>query len=319
MEVPELFGRTNLPKDCALLVAPPLDLESFRGDVEMARPSVPARLARGDYAHQMVKALPTPSVDKAWDKDGQAVASLCRKLIADAVSVGVNVYVDASRDRLTKVTRDNAAVIVIVAHWRGSRVAASDLRIHELENAMRAAQSSSDPFAWRIYERLDSIVSESGLETRASVLADAISVEICREAGYPDPRPDDGFMNGPERSTTIGQVRDRADALFPDFLVPGHCLEFRDGYHKAHVVAEMFDPGWSGVVELAVCHSIHLAERIKSGREDRRIFTNEMGKHPERCIPELRVTFLRLSKGEESYIHLRFEVFKEFSRILLSS
>lgn len=318
MNKDDLFSRTTWPHECALLVAPALDFESFEKDVEMAGSSIPAQQARGDYAFQMVRALPKPDVKTAWCKDGQGVALLCRELISDAESVDVKVCREATRQQLIKATNDGASVVVLVAHWRGSRVSATDLRMEALPDALYALQTSSDPFERNLLERLDSIMSSSEGAPKASVIADLISTAICEQAGHPNSRPDDGFMNASHRACTIGAVRDRVDELFCDFLVPGNCLEFRDGYHKASAVAGMFSEDWSGVVDLAVCHSLYLAEAIKSGRDDRRVLTNEFAKQPERCLPELRETFLRLSSGEQNYIKLRLEVFATYSQGLSS-
>lgn len=314
----DLFSRTTCPHECALLVAPPLDFESFEKDVEMAGPSIPPQQARGDYAFQMVRALPEPDVKTAWLKDGKLVASLCHELISDVESVGVKVYKEATRQQLIEATNDGVSVIVLVAHWRGSRVGATDLRMEAISNALAKLQTYCDPFERNLFKQLDSIMSGSETAPKASVIADAISAAICEQAGYPNSRPDDGFMNAPDHAGAIGAVRDRVDELFCDFLVPGNCLEFRDGYHKATAVAGMFAEDWAGVVDLAVCHSLYLAEAIKSGRDDRRVLTNELAKQPERCLPELRETFLRLSLGGQNYINLRLKVFTAYSQELSS-
>ena len=310
----DLFSRTNCPHECALLVAPPLDFESFEKDVEMAGPSIPAKQARGDYAFQMVRALPEPDVMTAWLKDGKFVASLCRELISDAESVGVKVYKEATRQQLIEATNDGVSVVVLVAHWRGSRVGATDLRMEAVSDVLAKLQTSCDTFERNLFNQLDPIMSASETAPKASVIADEISAVICEQAGYPTSRPDDGFMNAPDRAGAIGAVRDRVD----EFLVPGNCLEFRDSYHKASAVAGMFAEDWAGVVDLAVCHSMYLAEAIKSGRDDRRILTNELDKQPERCLPELRETFLRLSSGGQNYIKLRMKVFAAYSQELSS-
>lgn len=315
----DLFRITTRPYQCALLIAPPLDLASFEKDVEMAGPQIPAREARGDYALQMVKALPRPDAKTAWRKDGKIVAALCRELISDAQSLKVKVYEKATREGLIEATKEGVSVVVLVAHWRGSRVSATDLRIEALPAALERLQTSSDPFERSLLERLNLIVSNCTSVLKASILADLISTAICQEAGYPCERADDGFMNAPHRARAIGAVRDRLDALHPEFLVPGNCLEFRDGYHKAAAVADMFPEDWGGVVELAVCHSLYLAEAIKSGRNDRRVLTNELSKQPERCLPELRETFLRLSLEDQNYIKLRLEIFAAYSQAVSSS
>ncbi len=318
MNEDDLFSRTTCPHECALLVAPPLDFESFEKDVEMAGSSIPAKQARGDYAFQMVRALPEPDVKTAWLKDGKLVASLCQELISDAESVGVKVCRKATRQQLIEVTNDGASVVVLVSHWRGSRVCATDLRMEAVSYALAKLQTSCDPFERYLFKQLNSIMPGSEVAPKASVIADAISAAICEQAGYPNSRPDDGFMNAPDRAGAIGAVRDRVDELFCDFLVPGNCLEFRDGYHKATTVARMFAEDWAGVVDLAVCHSLYLAEAIKSGRDDRRVLTNELAKQPERCLPELRETFLRLSSGGQNYIKLRMKVFAAYSQELSS-
>ncbi len=312
-----LIKKITHPNDCSLLIALPLDYDSFKKDVKMSMPVIPARYARGDYAFKMVNALSKTNVEKAWDKYGSVVASLCRDLISDAKSVGVMIYENATRERLIQITEAGTPVLVIVAHWRGSRVLAADIRIDEFWNSLTAIKKSSDRFERNIFERLESLVSDTTLVPKASVLADSISSAICMEAGYQNPKPDDNYMNDPERLIAIGRIRDRVDTLFPNFLVPGNCLELRDGYHKASEIAGMFHKHWSGIVELAVCHSVYLAEAIKSGRDNCRVITNEQAKHPERCIQELRETFLSLSLGNQNYIKLRLKIFADYSQMLM--
>jgi hypothetical protein len=83
MPVDEDFREPTSPRDCAVLIAPPLTREDFEADIAAAQKSVPARQARGDYAFRMVSQPDHGgNVEKAWREDGVVVADLCQRLIS---------------------------------------------------------------------------------------------------------------------------------------------------------------------------------------------------------------------------------------------
>jgi hypothetical protein len=320
MPIDEMFIDPTSPAECAVLVAPPLTREAFESDVAAAQSHTPARQARGDYAFQLArKSQHDGNIERAWREDGAIVADLCNAVISDAKSVGIRVYETATAASLTDAIRSGARVIVLIAHWKGTRVTAADIRMEALDG-LADISLARDAFECRVQDRIANFVRRTEGRIRPAVIADELSKLICSEAGYPvDERvlaDLDTFMNSPERARAIGAIRDRIDAQFPDLLVAGNCLELRDGFHKPEAIASLFIPSWNGLVELCVCFSMVLALAIKQCRDDRRVITNEWAKDPERCLAELRETFLLLSSRRHNYAVLRGHVFSRYSAML---
>jgi hypothetical protein len=314
----ERFTDPTFPEDCALLVAPPLCREAFECDVRAAQLDVPAPQARGDYAFQLARrSRHEGDLDAAWREDGAVVARLCLQAMSDARSVGVRVH-EGDLSSLSNALRQNPRAVVIIAHWRGCRIAATDLRLDALPQTLDSL-SRADPFERELRNLMTRFLDSAHGRPRAGVLADLLSRTICEEAGHSVPDDDivelDTFMDHPERAALIGAVRDRVDCMLPNLVVPGNCIEFRDGYHKPDAIAAVFPEHWSGIVELSVCFSMVLARRIKQCRTDRRIITNERAKDPERCLPELRETFLRLTARKDNYAVVRAAVFCCYSSL----
>lgn len=315
----ESFSDPTSPSECAVLVAPPLSREAFLEDVAMAQKTVPASRSRGDYALQLAsKPQYQGDIDQAWLTDGAVVAQLCKEVITDAKAAGVRTYEAATTHCIVDAVANGARVVIIIAHWKGSRVKASDIRIKAI--ATIASTASTCVFGATIRSRLFELLERKAGSLRAAEIADELSKAVCSAAGYPIESGSfvdlDSYMNDPGRAGKIGAARDQLDALFPDLLVPGNCLELRDGLHKQNTISKLFVQEWSGIVELCVCFSMELALAIKNGRQDRRLITNERAKDPERCLPELQETIVRLSSCRENYAVLRAKVFRQYSSML---
>ena len=320
MSEDRLFASVTRPSECAVLVAVPLSREQFEQDVAAAQTEIPAEHSRGDYAVRMArKDHYGGDLAKAWDEDGAVVANLCLKVIEDARSVGAHTYASATPETLSDAIRSGAHVIILIAHWKGSRILATDIRIPPFKEFVGGPRPSHR-LQRTVWDTLNRGIREDGGRLRSSVIADQLNRLMCREAGYEIDDGDwldfDEFMDGPEDRANIGAARDQFDDEFAGIVVPGNCLELRDGYRKGKAVAGMFPDHWGGLVELCVCTSMSLAFAIKQGRDDRRIITNERAKDPERCLPELRETLLRLASGTHEYAALRGKVFAEYTGIL---
>lgn len=291
-DVDDVYWRSVSPSDCALLVAVPLTREDFLSDAAMATAEDVA-LARGDYAFRMVSVGHNGDAEAAWRSDGLPVAELCRDLIDEAGNRGFR-YVTDRADRMTfmEAMRSGALVTMLVAHRRGANVLTRDIRLGLRDRLSEAFVDPTNQSAARLAQCL------AGVD-----LSDAKAIRR-------------GFNAFIEESPDRDDARDELDSLLADDLVPGSCVEFRDGYHKDAEVASWIPSEWKGIIELGVCHSIRLALALKQRRQNRHIVTNEAEKEPSRCLREMHEAVLRLALEPQPYVSLRAMIFAQYSSTL---
>lgn len=288
----DVYWQRVSPSDCALLVGVPLTHDAFLSDLAMATVE-DAALARGDYAFRMVSVGHSGDAEAAWKTDGLPVAELCRDLIDDACDCGLRYIGDqANRAAFLQAMRSGASVVLLVAHRRGADVLTRDIRSGLLDRLRSLVADPTSHSCMRLAQCLNGIVP-----TDAKAMRRALNTFIAAA-----PSPDD--------------ARDELDALFVSDLVPGSCVELRDGYHKDSEIAGWIPSDWKGVIELGVCHSTRLALTLKQERHDRHIITNEAEKDPSRCLREIREAVLRLALKPQHYVSLRAKIYREYSEVL---
>lgn len=278
--------------DCALLVALPLDRDAFVGDVNAAR-ELDIRRARGDYALTVTNDSGSVDAAEAWERHGARVATLCKDLIVEARAAGARFIAEAAdAEAFQRATRSGAKVIILVAHWKGSDILRRDLGPGVGERLRTIQEKPADAFEARLSSRLAAL----GYST-AGKISLALNSFIQLDADPAD-------------------IRDELDRRLAAEIVPGGCVELRDGFHKPQDLADLIAPCWAGVIDLSVCHSIRLALALKQGRGDRLVLSNEAQKFPARCLRELRETFIHLSARGYDYLTLRRDIFVAYSRLL---
>ena len=290
------FERMVSTSDCALLVAVPLTVEEFESDVLAAVVSDTSK-ARGDYAFGMARNV---GVQGAWNDNGKRIAELCECLIDDARRLGFRyVSARATGHTFAQAFGSGATVVLIVAHWREPGfIVASDLRAETPELVEKIAADTSDEFCVRLAMHRPS---------RPYTASDESATRFARDWLL-------GFI-GSFNERDLDGACDELDRRLAGSLVPGNCLELRDGYHKADTLVGRIPSEWAGIVDLGVCHSLRLAQSLKDNRDDRAILTNEHARYPDRCIPEMRETVHRLAAEPCQYIYLRSEIFKVYSAL----
>lgn len=280
------------PSDCALLVAIPLSKEEFVQDVAMASLTDPARV-RGDYAYRMSSNAVDLDLNRAWDTEGREVAELCEELVHEARESGFAYVADsANREAFNEAFASGASVIQIVAHRRPAEIITRDILAPSCDEMLRNMTPGSDGAIIQLIDRLTSAAPASRTAIRRT-LSD--------------------FIQG---ASNWDDARDLVDQTFARHIVPGSCLELRDGYHKDCEIASWVPTDWSGVFDLGVCHSVRLALALKGGHGDRLTITNEAAKEPARCLPEMREAILRLRVAPAYYPTLKAEIFRWYSQML---
>ncbi|MDX0722653.1 hypothetical protein GOD64_28235 [Sinorhizobium medicae] len=280
------------PSDCALLVAIPLTREEFLRDVEVAT-ATDLRQARGDYAYRIASSSRDGDAKAAWVTDGLPVAELCHDLINDARQYGLRqVSERADREQFRRALNSGAKVVLLVAHRRGAEMLTRDILVGSGQ---------------QLIDNLDHHGSDLGREL-ACYLAKSQP-----EGPKAIRRVLNEFIG---RAESPDDVRDLIDHACSRHVVPGSCVELRDGYHKDHEIATWIPSDWRGVFDLGVCHSVRLALALKSQRGDRQVITNEAEKEPSRCLREMREAVVRLAVKPSHYASLRGEIFRDYSWIL---
>ncbi|WP_298854708.1 hypothetical protein [uncultured Ruegeria sp.] len=273
--------------DIAILTAVPLTLDDFRADIA-ARSHRDVRAVRGDYAATGLAGRRDDSLEAAWGGARAQVAELVTRLF-EGLDPSRFAYVttDARSEDIYKATATGAKVLLVLAHWRGPGVAENDLRLGMLK-------------------RIEDTLPEVGTFLRVHRYSDHLE-----DLAYLADALSDWVHQTPSLAITR---RTALEDAAPDHVVPGNCLELRDGFHKAEDVALQLDEAWSGVCELVICHSEYLALALKEGRDDRLIITNQTAKDPFRVLPEVREMLLRAQLSPFAYCDERASVFEIFER-----
>ena len=192
-------------------------------------------------------------------------------------------------------------VVTIVAHWRGSSLGADDL-ITEPAHFLERVKSKVDPLGVELAHRLicarsDGILSQPDAALRASLLTEWINEAVIHSHALLP-----GAFKAEANITTVIddltlQARHRAmlDRAFPDLLRPGNQIELRDGLHAPEDLEAAVPEGWTGILDLAICHSAYAAHIVKAGRCERRIVANA-----RKIIPGVR---LRIQKTLYRNLH----------------
>ncbi|MGR6465773.1 hypothetical protein [Rhizobium sp. PAMB 3182] len=293
----DLFEQKIGVEDVALLIGLPLDRAAFHADLRL-RVDYPTD-GRGDFATGEAEA----------DPDGDRVARTLCELLQTAEDAGMaadRIHRAATFEALSEAAEGGAKVIVIVAHWREATISRRDLS----EDAWAVTQRRAAQGASSILRDLGDFLAANGTAAAADGsdrLPDLLSSFI---KGFDD----DGDLEGDGNRV---KVRDALDAVLGDVLAPGNGVEFRDAIHKPAVLAAALPERWSGICDLAICHSMGMARTLRAGRHDRRVIANRKPKYLARAVPELQETFLNLGHEPQSYLKLRSDIARLYGSMLL--
>ena len=297
----KLFDQAVAPSDCSLLVALPLTKEAFRDDVATAVSADPNN-ARGDFAASLAVQDLVTDIEGAWHRLGAPTSELVKELADVAETVGVGrIDLAATADSLAAACKDGFHVIILLAHWRSARLVSRDLAAG-FADIFNAADKADDIDLAELHEFFANHVHPRQPNPGPRLIANAIN----------------HYMRDLDAEAHFA-LREALEKSYPDHIVPGNAVELRDGYHKADELGARVDPIWSGIVDLGVCHSFHLAYAIKQGRNDRRVLTNEAAKYPIRCMREITEALVRLSGAPQSYIPMRVDIHKTYNEIVSRS
>lgn len=290
-------------QDTALLVALPLTKEEFLRDVENYQ-APDARVAKGDYAVQLMAHQLETDLGEVWDCHGAKVAALAERLFDDAKNLDVPRIVErANLESLSEVAADGARLILVVAHWRDYEIHATDTRPGfeaNLEAYVRgnSCADAHDLGAWLTAQRQ-------------------------RHRGHFASRELENALTEHFLKPTAPELRQKRRLLLEQAanttLFPGYRLELRDGMHSAAECAQAIPDDWFGLIDLTVCHSYALAHALKASRNDRFCVTNEHSKLPERVLSELRMILSLVACWPIDYRQIRQQVHIYISSMIMEA
>lgn len=292
----EVQHRVVNPENIALLIGVPLTRDALDADLERRRTDPTD--GRGDFA---------------WSETGGGEISAATARMLDELQtlmdtarrIGVpdrQIYPAATLDAVSEASESGRGVIILLAHWKGVMVSSQDFASGALDYILGAARLCSNNFG----SALDKFCRERREPTKNSELAQVLNDFI----------KSFDITAGNRAEATHRMVRDAMDAQFSSVLAPGNGIELRDGIHKPALINAALSPDWSGIGDLAVCHSMTLAEYLRDGRQDRRFIANTKPKFLARVLAELREALVRIGDHPQPWVPLRAQISADYSKLI---
>lgn len=260
------------PSDCALALAIPLDREAFHSDLAAESPREFAKANVGKWERP----------EHAWRRY-RPVIEAAERAIATLQSAGGSVLRDASLEDLREAF-ERRAVVTLVAHWRFDPIVPEDIldpavildRIRSPRDELQ--RFVSDTVAEALPAEARQLVSAGSREGVAMLLSAATRAY---ESSLDALKPSDMGSKQP-RSQPMSRLL--LESAFSDVLRAGRVVELAGGFCSAAELIATIPAGYSGVVDLSICNSLVLAERIKRERPSCLVVANR-----RRARPDLRL------------------------------
>jgi hypothetical protein len=229
----------------AIVLAIPVAWEEFRDRAAAA----------WDYGRQVLRGR---SPKQAFEAVYLPVCTAASRLLARASAMDLSVRRNADLNGLRSAVATHD-VVILVAHWRGSRVESGDF-VGDWREATKAA-ASAGPLA-EILRPFLSAPAGPEPEMRAALAAALNScIESRRLSRYFPSGVGDAIAVDPWIHETLS--REVVDACFGGSLLAGNQLELADGLHSMGTVADAIGGGYHGVLDLSCCTSSILGTYLK--------------------------------------------------------
>lgn len=263
------------PRDCALGMAIPLDVDAFTRDLDNVDK---------DFAKHFVRMnTPQKPVSDEFYRDAfRAAADGIERECATVERRGVTVARNLTLDRLPRLFA-HAKVVTIFAHWRFTSIKEED--IINPSAILDLLRSSQEPIHRLIRKEVllrhpDYLEQEraerQSLATLLNEIASAANDTYLRSRGSCS----EGILEVNPAQTILHRVT--FESAFAGFLRAADAIELSDGMHTVSEFAESIPATFDGVLDLTVCHSMVLGGAVKAKRPH---CTVALG----RCATDLRV------------------------------
>ena len=225
--------RPASPHDCALLIAAPLDRESFFADLERRDK---------EFARNFQSQFPALNDDALW-RVYQPYAQLAAEVAARAAALGVRVAGGATFADFLRIVCE-APVVTLVAHWRSARFRREDI---------------ADAAAVRAYLEQHANLADSAAEPAW----DRLNALLDRIAGEDEENPAGSSGYEAARQYRWQGARAQIEPGLGGAVRGGAAVEFADGFHLVGEIVAGIPAGYAGTLDLTVCQSVMLGEEVK--------------------------------------------------------
>jgi hypothetical protein len=257
----DLFAPTS-PNDCGLAIAIPLDRDEF---IEALQGKSTRDFPRWYASQRGGRALRPEAIwESFWEREGSRIVACAE----DVRSRGVEVVYQASLSAIACLAR-RKTVVTVLAHWHSGLIEAEHIR--DARTFLKLLRETLHPVVSRLYGALpgacrvaiEGAVISGALdcETYEHILSDINCVlqtrDLTREGAEPNdvwPSPGYHLLEG---------NRSALEQALPDILVGATGIDLFDGTFRADDVATTIGEEFSGLLDLAVCRSMFLAEQIR--------------------------------------------------------
>jgi hypothetical protein len=297
-----------------LLIGLPINRSDFLGDY--------LRWPDQDYARSGVRG---EEPEKAWANFGAHLAQTVADLVEAANGSGIGVLPKATKADFAQAFVREAEVVILVTHWRGSRLDGRDL-LCDPETCAAAISDSApcglasetiEELRLRVSAALDATSSRLPSPERRSHFADRLTEKLIRGP----PLPGLGELAGKEHVVVSDlwletRHRDLLDLCANNTILPGNRVELRDGLHSPSSLAALVPEQWTGLIDLSMCRSVLLGDRIKQGRSDRGMIVRTNTVDPTFTLTLMKRLFIELGTGTVNYASRYSELFNAAQQII---
>jgi hypothetical protein len=225
------------PSECAFLVAIPLSRAEFDADCGAGR----------DYASNLARQY--GSAEYAWKRVYQGIAQMGQRVLRDVTKLGVTAMPRAGREALAAV-RPPLQALVLVAHAIESPILPEE--ILDAPRMLERIQKDPHPVV---------AIARAWLASCAPALLEAKRADAASLA--------DKLNQLLRRSQTRFQEdvqpirRVLLEEAFPVELKAAPVVELADGQWSLPQMAESIPTDFEGTLDLSICKSISMADRLK--------------------------------------------------------
>ena len=242
------------PRDCLLAVALPTSRCQFLKSGLSPNRDFVSFLRRGYAGHLGVAEVTLSQVLDVY----QPTLNELRLLVDSAREAGFRVVEGCRAGDLAAAFAEPVYCIVLFAHW-----VPHDLGPHQVLD--------EDRFRTALVRLLAGARSSIEQEALLPLVEKAPLFELCRELNKALTKPGLFAPAGTEvlawsERFAAFENRNVLDSMGSDILLPGNRIELVDGLHSADSFRELIPASFDGVLDLTVCNSVVLIERIKLAR-----------------------------------------------------
>jgi hypothetical protein len=263
-----MLGRTVSPSDCALALAIPLCQEEFLADL--------ADSANKDFAKAIRRGLPLRGPE-LFARVYEPLLRLILEIREEVAALGVTVY-SGIRSSDLAIASSKHQVITLVAHWRFATLCEHDVLDFacfsaRLAEASRCPDEARHPILTLLLKTPAVVAAQNAKQLAAALNELFLPTQRYYESSFEYWNSErDESRNRP---VAAGITRVHLEEFFAGCFQAGACLELSDGLCTMWQFIEAMAPGFDGILDMTVCHSMIYAEVLRRHRHNCHVICNK--------------------------------------------